>query len=75
MRKRDRRAGTAASHRGHHFTLENARLYSRPDTPPPLLPGGGGPRTADLPGSLGDGMIGTDPDPDLTARSRRWPSS
>jgi hypothetical protein len=32
-------------------------------------PGGGGPRTADLPGSLGDGMIGTDPDPDLTAAS------
>lgn len=31
----------------------------------------GGPRTADLAGSLADGMIGTDPDPDLTARFAR----
>jgi coenzyme F420-dependent glucose-6-phosphate dehydrogenase len=63
--------GGNVSHRGRHFTLENARLYSRPDTPPPLLLAVGGPRTADLAGSLADGMIGTDPDPDLTAHFAR----
>jgi hypothetical protein len=29
--------GKLTSHRGEHFTVENARLYSLPDEPPPLL--------------------------------------
>lgn len=63
--------GGNVSHRGRHFTLENARLYSRPETPPPLLLAVGGPRSADLAGSLADGMIGTDADAELTARFER----
>jgi coenzyme F420-dependent glucose-6-phosphate dehydrogenase len=63
--------GGNVSHRGRHFTLENARLYSRPDTPPPLLLAVGGSRGADLAGSLADGMIGTDADAELTARFQR----
>jgi coenzyme F420-dependent glucose-6-phosphate dehydrogenase len=64
-------AGDNVSHRGHHFTVENARLYSCPDTPPPLLLAVGGPRSADLAGRMGDGMIGTDPDAEVTGRFRR----
>lgn len=63
--------GGNVSHRGRHFTLENARLYSRPETPPPLLLAVGGPCSADLTGSLADGMIGTDADAELTARFER----
>jgi coenzyme F420-dependent glucose-6-phosphate dehydrogenase len=40
-------------------------LYSLPDSPPPLYVAVGGPRSADLAGRLGDGMIGTDPDASL----------
>jgi G6PDH family F420-dependent oxidoreductase len=52
--------GGIRSHHGPYFTEENARLYTLPDTPPPLYVAVGGPRSADLAGRLGDGMIGTD---------------
>jgi coenzyme F420-dependent glucose-6-phosphate dehydrogenase len=42
--------------------VENARLYTLPDSPPPLYVAVGGPKSADLAGRLGDGMIGTDPE-------------
>jgi G6PDH family F420-dependent oxidoreductase len=57
--------GGNQSHHGRHFTLENARLYSLPDSPPPLYVAVGGPRTADLAGRVGDGMIGTEPESSL----------
>jgi G6PDH family F420-dependent oxidoreductase len=63
--------GENCSHRGRHFTVENARLYSRPDTPPPLLLAVGGPASAEFAGRLADGMIGTDPARDLVARFDR----
>ncbi|HSE03922.1 MAG TPA: TIGR03557 family F420-dependent LLM class oxidoreductase [Methylomirabilota bacterium] len=64
-------AGENASHHGRHFTVENARLYSRPDTPPPLLLAVGGPRSAELAGRVADGMIGTEPEVEVTERFRR----
>jgi G6PDH family F420-dependent oxidoreductase len=63
--------GENASHRGRHFTLENARLYSCPDTPPRLVLAVGGPRGADLAGGMADGMVGTDPTASLVERFRR----
>ena len=57
--------GGNQSHHGCHFTVENARLYSLPDVLPPLLVAAGGPRSAELAGRLGDGMIGTGPEPEL----------
>ena len=57
--------GGNQSHHGQYFTVENARLYSLAATPPPLYVAVGGPRSADLAGRLGDGMIGTDPDASL----------
>lgn len=55
--------GDNVSHHGRHFTLENARLYSRPDTPPRLLLAVGGPRSAELAGRVADGMIAPTPRP------------
>jgi G6PDH family F420-dependent oxidoreductase len=57
--------GGNQSHHGRYFTVENARLYSLPDSPPPLLVAVGGGKSADLAGRLGDGMIGTGPEPGL----------
>jgi G6PDH family F420-dependent oxidoreductase len=53
--------GGLQSHRGRHYVVEAARLYSRPNTPPPIMLAVGGPRGAELAGRIGDGMVGTDP--------------
>jgi G6PDH family F420-dependent oxidoreductase len=63
--------GDNASHHGRHFTLENARLYSCPETPPRLLLAVGGPRGADLAGGMADGMVGTASTASLVERFRR----
>jgi coenzyme F420-dependent glucose-6-phosphate dehydrogenase len=57
--------GGNKSHHGRYYTVENARLYTRPDTPPPLLVAVGGPRSAELAARLGDGLISTDPDREM----------
>ena len=54
--------GGNQSYHGRYFTVENARLYSLPDAPPRLYVAVGGPRSADLAGRVGDGMIGTSPE-------------
>jgi G6PDH family F420-dependent oxidoreductase len=59
--------GGNQSHHGRYFTVENARLYSLPDTPPPLYVAAGGRRSAELAGRLGDGMIGTGPESSVLA--------
>ena len=63
--------GGVQSHRGEFFTVENARLYSLPRTPPPLLVAIGGPRSAELAGELADGAIATDPERQLLEAFRK----
>ncbi len=53
--------GKLTSHRGKHFTVENARLYSLPDEPPPLLVAVAGESSVELAARLGDGLVGTAP--------------
>ena len=62
---RDLWEGDLYSHRGRYYTVENARLYSRPETPPPIIVSGGGPKAAELAGRIGDGYWGMAPDPAL----------
>jgi G6PDH family F420-dependent oxidoreductase len=57
--------GGSQTHRGRHYTVENARLYSLPPEPPPILVAAAGPKAADLAGRIGDGFIGTAPKPKL----------
>ena len=40
--------GDVVSHRGRHYVVENARIWTRPDTPPEILVSGFGPK-ADRP--------------------------
>jgi G6PDH family F420-dependent oxidoreductase len=62
--------GAEVDHRGRYFTVENATLFSRPDTPPPILMAAGGPRAARSAGKTGDGLIATAPDADLVKTYR-----
>lgn len=45
--------GKQTTHRGQHYTVENARLYTRPDEPPPIYISGFGPRAAAFAGRIG----------------------
>ena len=55
-------SGESVTHRGEHFTVEGARLFSLPDDPIPVFVAAGGERAATLAGEIGDGLIGTAPD-------------
>ncbi|HEX7187123.1 MAG TPA: TIGR03557 family F420-dependent LLM class oxidoreductase [Actinomycetes bacterium] len=55
-------AGDFVYHHGKHYTVENARIYTRPETPPPVFVSAFGPKSFDLALRLGDGFITTAPD-------------
>ena len=57
--------GGEQTHRGRHYTVENARLYTLPEEPPPIMVAGSGPRAARLAGRIGDGLINTAPDAEV----------
>ena len=57
--------GELVSHRGTHFTVEEARIYTLPEKLPPILIAAGGPRATELAGMIGDGMFGLVPDPEV----------
>jgi coenzyme F420-dependent glucose-6-phosphate dehydrogenase len=57
--------GGNKSHHGRYYTVENARLYTLPEEPPPLLVAVGGPQSAEMAGRLADGFIATSPEADL----------
>jgi G6PDH family F420-dependent oxidoreductase len=60
--------GGQRSHRGPHYTVEDARIYTLPDRPPPIVVAAGHPAAAELAGRLGDGLCTTAPDPELVER-------
>ncbi|MEP6695585.1 MAG: TIGR03557 family F420-dependent LLM class oxidoreductase [Pseudonocardiales bacterium] len=62
--------GGFTDHHGPHYTVENARLYTLPDKPPPIYLSGFGLKSAALAGRIGDGYITTGPDADLISAFR-----
>jgi coenzyme F420-dependent glucose-6-phosphate dehydrogenase len=56
--------GELTSHEGKHYTVENARIYTLPERLPPIHVAAGGAKAAEVAGRIGDGYIGTSPDPD-----------
>jgi coenzyme F420-dependent glucose-6-phosphate dehydrogenase len=62
--------GKLSSHRGKHFTVENARIYSLPDEPPPLLVAVAGERSVEIAARAGDGLVGTAPIPESVEQFR-----
>jgi G6PDH family F420-dependent oxidoreductase len=63
--------GGMTSHRGRFYTVENARIYSLPEEPPPILVAVAGNRSVDLARRAGDGLVGTAPDAESLERFRR----
>jgi G6PDH family F420-dependent oxidoreductase len=54
--------GGLVHHEGRFFTVDNARLYSLPDTPPPIVVSAFGPKSLTLAARSGDGLITVQPD-------------
>jgi coenzyme F420-dependent glucose-6-phosphate dehydrogenase len=57
--------GGYQSHYGKHYTVEQARIYTLPDEPPPIAVAAAQPQAAELAGRLGDGLIGVSPEKEL----------
>ncbi|WP_018655997.1 TIGR03557 family F420-dependent LLM class oxidoreductase [Actinomadura flavalba] len=62
--------GGMVTHRGKHYQVETARLYTRHDTPPPIFMSGYGPKATALAGRAADGYMSTMPDAGLIKRFR-----
>src|SRR5438105_3563778 len=62
MRKRPERClmqGGEQSYCGEFFTVENAEIFSRPESPPPVMIAAANVASAELAGTIGDGLIST----------------
>jgi G6PDH family F420-dependent oxidoreductase len=55
--------GEDVVHRGRHYTVERARLYSHPREQVPVYVSGFGTRSVELAGRIGDGYVSTSPSP------------
>ena len=62
--------GGDQSHHGKHYTVENARLYTLPDEPPPVYVSAFGPRAVSVAARIGDGMVTTAPQVELVKQYR-----
>ncbi len=63
-------SGARVNHRGRHYTVENARLYTLPEEPVPLDISGYGPAATDLAARIGDGFVTMGPEGGLLRRFR-----
>jgi G6PDH family F420-dependent oxidoreductase len=57
--------GEVVDHRGAHYTVDNARIYTLPERPPEVWVSGFGPEATRLAGRLGDGYVTTTADQEL----------
>jgi coenzyme F420-dependent glucose-6-phosphate dehydrogenase len=57
--------GGYQTHRGLHYTVEKARLYTLPKTLPPIAVAAAAPGAAKLAGRAGDAFVGVAPDKDV----------
>jgi G6PDH family F420-dependent oxidoreductase len=54
--------GEEVSHYGPHFTVENARIYSLPSDPPPIVMSAFGTKSSEVASRIADGFVSTKPD-------------
>lgn len=62
--------GEDVSHHGKHYTVENARIWTRPVSPPRVAISGFGPKATDLAAKIGDAYVTATPDEELLQRFR-----
>jgi coenzyme F420-dependent glucose-6-phosphate dehydrogenase len=63
--------GGLQNHHGKYYTVENARLYSRPEQSPALYVAAAGPKSTRLAVTHGDGLIGTEANAKMIQQFRR----
>jgi G6PDH family F420-dependent oxidoreductase len=62
--------GEVVDHDGEHYVVENARIYTLPQTAPKILVSGFGPKSVQLAARIADGFITTSPDRDAITQYR-----
>jgi coenzyme F420-dependent glucose-6-phosphate dehydrogenase len=60
--------GGYQTHRGKHYTVEQARIYTLPDELPEIAVAAAQPNAAELAGRIGDGFVGVAPDEELVQK-------
>jgi len=60
--------GGYQTHRGKHYTVERARLYTLPDERPPIVVAAKQPNAAKLAGEKGDGYMNVAPDKEIVQK-------
>src|SRR5918998_3560501 len=61
-------SGSLSSHHGHHYTVENARIFDVPDEPPPIAVAASGTKAVELAGRIGDGLVSLAPEEGILER-------
>jgi coenzyme F420-dependent glucose-6-phosphate dehydrogenase len=57
--------GGEQTHRGKHYTVDHARVYTLPERPVEVYVAAAQSKAAELAGKIGDGLISTSPDEDV----------
>jgi G6PDH family F420-dependent oxidoreductase len=63
--------GEVVRHRGRHYTVDTARLYTLPEQGVPVLVSGFGPKATEAAARFGDGYVSTSPDAELVSLYRK----
>lgn len=63
-------SGGYQSYSGKHLTTSDARVFDLPDSLPLIAVAAGGPRAARIAAELGDGLVATEPNPELIGAYR-----
>jgi G6PDH family F420-dependent oxidoreductase len=59
--------GEVVTTRGTYYSVDHARIYNVPDTPPEIFVSAFGPKAMEVAARIGDGYIGTAPDAELVS--------
>jgi G6PDH family F420-dependent oxidoreductase len=62
--------GELVRHRGTHYTVDTAQLYTLPEQPIPVLISGFGPKATELAARIGEGYLNASPDGELVTLYR-----
>ena len=63
--------GKVVTRRGRYYSVDHARIYNVPETPPEIFVSAFGPKALDAAARIGDGYIGTAPDADLVEQFKK----
>jgi G6PDH family F420-dependent oxidoreductase len=63
--------GDVVRHRGRHYTVDTARIYTLPEQPIPVLVSGFGQKATELAARIGDGYMNASPDGEMVQIYRK----